>query len=96
MKFKFIVSLLLLFSIASYASENRLASEPTVFDIIMQRVQQSEWAGVTSAASLDAEVKTLSASLLANGSWTDINYTSTATTSWGPFTHLNSLSCAGR
>ena len=91
MKFKFIVSLLLLFSIASYASENRLASEPTVFDIIMQRVQQSEWAGVTSAASLDAEVKTLSASLLANGSWTDINYTSTATTSWGPFTHLNRL-----
>lgn len=84
MRIKLFFSFLLLFSsIVSYAS--------TDFDIIMQRIQLSEWASASSASSLDNSAKTLTASLQADGSWPDIDYKSTAQVTWSPVTHLTRL-----
>ncbi|MGC3978571.1 MAG: polysaccharide lyase family 8 super-sandwich domain-containing protein [Paludibacteraceae bacterium] len=63
-----------------------------VFDVIMKRIRETEWAGVSSnVTALDADVSALLTNLATNGSWADIDYTSTAQTSWEPVTHLDRL-----
>ncbi len=44
-----------------------------------------------NTAKLDQDVKTNSTSLKANGSWSTIDYSSTAGTGWAPLIHLNRI-----
>lgn len=62
-----------------------------VYSTIMQRVQEMEWDNAGSVSSLDNTVAGLITSINADGSWSDINYTSTAQTDWQPILHLNRL-----
>ncbi|MDR1809605.1 MAG: glycoside hydrolase family 88 protein, partial [Prevotella sp.] len=73
-------------------TEVRIRFDATpVFNLIMERIRETEWAKVGAVATLDAEAASLLAALSANGSWSDIEYSSTAQTNWPPVTHLDRL-----
>ncbi len=67
------------------------SAEPTVYETIMQRIRTSEWNKITNINSLNTEVTGLMSTLQANGSWTDIPYTSREQTNWEPISHLERL-----
>ncbi|MDR0833309.1 MAG: polysaccharide lyase 8 family protein [Candidatus Symbiothrix sp.] len=59
------------------------------FDVIMQRIQASEWENVTTIKALDARVAGLLSTIQDDGSWADIPLTNRAQTGWLPINHLN-------
>ncbi|TDE14439.1 polysaccharide lyase family 8 super-sandwich domain-containing protein [Dyadobacter psychrotolerans] len=59
------------------------------FTIIRDRIFANIQAG--SVTSLDAQVTTLLSSLSQNGSWPDIDYSSTSQTDWAPGNHLTRM-----
>ena len=57
--------------------------------MIVQRIADTEWASVTEVSKMAEEVGSLLETFAENGSWPDINYSSTAQTNWEPIVHLN-------
>lgn len=91
MRILLLITLSLFLGLSSVSARSLTKTEPTVYEIIMQRIQAHEWANVTKVTSLDAEVALRLSTISANGSWSDIDYTSTAQTNWEPITHLDRL-----
>jgi chondroitin AC lyase len=82
---------MLLFTVSTRTSISAKETEDNVFNLIIQRIQASEWNKVTDVTVLDNTVASLSGALQANGSWPDVPYASTAQTNWEPITHLDRL-----
>lgn len=76
----------------SYAAEGRWQADPiSVYDSIMDNIRQVQWGNIASVSSLNTTVAGLVSSLQSDGSWMDVDYASTAQTSWSPLTHLTRL-----
>ncbi len=62
-----------------------------VYETMMQRIRDKQFAAVTDISSLETNATTYQASLGANGSWPDINYADQVQTNWTPIAHLDRL-----
>ena len=57
----------------------------------MSTITQRVTAQLLSSSPSTSSVQSDMSSLQPNGSWTDINYASTAATNWSPLTHLQRM-----
>jgi chondroitin AC lyase len=73
--------------LAQGSAESDLAPD---YDMIMQRIRETEWKSV-NAAALDAQASDALDNIQADGSWADINYSSMEQSNWQPVEHLNRL-----
>ena len=83
--------LLVFLSLNAFLVYSTPALEPTVYELIIQRVQNTEWGNVSNVTILDDEVTNLVSTIKIDGSWDDIDYLSTAQTNWAPTKHLDRL-----
>ncbi|MBC9794663.1 polysaccharide lyase family 8 super-sandwich domain-containing protein [Sinomicrobium weinanense] len=79
--YTFIILILLSFSF--------IASAQTDFEQIMQQIRAENSKKITDIAALDNTVTGLLSDLNGDGSWPDIDYTSTSFTDWKPVIHLD-------
>ncbi|MCC8144944.1 MAG: DNRLRE domain-containing protein [Bacteroidales bacterium] len=75
--------------VISYEEKDDEEEEQDIFDLIMSRIQQKE--KNISITSTDNQTKGYLESVNADGSFSDINYASTAQTNWPPISHLNRM-----
>lgn len=81
----FILIVIFLFSIPC------IGQKQNIFDSISENIRSVEYILRPNIVSLDKEVTEIVSTLNSNGSWSDINYTSTSQTSWNPGEHLQRL-----
>lgn len=65
--------------------------ESSVFATILSRMQTDEWESIRSVSDLDQSVTALSASILPEGSWNEIDYDSKEMTNWPSTKHLENV-----
>ncbi len=90
LKTQFALILLLL----SPLSQHLQAQTPSDFTTIIDRIRAGFSNG--TVASHDSSVLSLRSTLQTNGSWNDINYSSTAQTNWQPGNHFARISTLSR
>lgn len=86
MKHKLLYLLLLLVSTSGIAQNGT-----SDFNLIMERIRQTEWKMINDVSALDIEVDWLLNTIQTSGKWNDIDYSSTAQTGWEPLTHLTRM-----
>ncbi len=81
---------LLLFPTDIFCKKQNVYTE-TEYDIIMNRIKDTEHNSVVNIATLNSDVTTFLSSIQADGSWADINYTDRSQSNWLPISHLDRL-----